>query len=152
MFPPRQIYLCFFFAILNFEFLQSCGNRHLCGPLRTSHHVTPMMSQTSHHTVVSNITIHKKNDSQVIIEIQGCPTLMFFLHHHAVSLALPHSCHGSRSESQMSGLLYGHTHIHVAPCTPRRCCHKSFPEADVEAIKSQFTGIFSDLCLIKTTR
>ena len=53
----------------------------------------------------------KKNNSQVIIEIQGCPTLMLFLHHHAVSLALPHSCLQVKARSQIS---YMATHTH--PC------------------------------------
>ena len=89
------------------------------------------------HTVVSNITIHKKNNSQVNIEIQSCPTLMFFCsimlfpwHSHILAMAQE-----VKARSQIS---YMATHTHNAL---RKYCHKSFPEADGKAIKCQFKDL-----------
>ena len=76
-----------------------------------------------------------------------CIIMLFHWHSHILAY---------KWKPDLRSLIWPHTHIHVAPCTPRKCRRKSFPEADVEAKKiSVHRHIFRSLLdkdhKIKTT-
>ena len=149
---PHQIYLCFFLQFWTFNFCKvvAIAIFVVLWELPTT---SPLWwDQTSHHTVETILfNCHKKKQFSSNYWNPGlshfnaffCIIMLFHWHSHILAY---------KWKPDLRSLIWPHTHIHVAPCTPRKCRRKSFPEADVEAKKSQFTGIFSDLCLIKTTR
>ena len=111
---PRHIYLCFFFC--NFE-LSISAKLWLSPSLWCSENFSPRhpydetRPATTQWKRYYSIVI-KKNNSQVIIEIQGCPTLMLFFASSCCFTGTPTFL--PTSESQISDLLYGHTHTSMS--------------------------------------
>ena len=95
MFPPRQIYLCFFlqFWTLNFCKVVAIAIFVVLWELPTT---SPLWwDQSSHHTVVSNITIQKKWFSSDIwnpglshFNVFFCIIMLFHWHSHILAMAL----------------------------------------------------------------